>query len=46
MPAYRLSEHESEAGAITFLSEVREAAKVQITTADRAAILDGCSSPS
>jgi hypothetical protein len=38
-----LSEHQDETGAITFLSEVREGAKVQITTADRAAILAGCS---
>ena len=38
-----LFEHESEAGAITFVSEVREGARVQITTADRAAILEGCS---
>ncbi len=38
-----LSEHQDESGAITFLSEVREGAKVQITTADRAAILAGCS---
>ena len=30
-----LSEHQDESGAITFLSEVREGAKVQITTADR-----------
>jgi hypothetical protein len=38
-----LFEHESETGAITFVSEVREGARVQITTADRAAILEGCS---
>lgn len=38
-----LSEHQDESGAITFLSEVREGARVQITTADRAAILAGCS---
>lgn len=38
-----LSEHQDETGAIRFLSEVREGARVQITTADRAAILAGCS---
>jgi hypothetical protein len=38
-----LSEHQGESGAITFLSEVREGATVQITTADRTAILNGCS---
>ena len=38
-----LFEHESETGAISFASEVRDGARVQITTADRAAILDGCS---
>jgi len=38
-----LFEHDGEAGAITFLSEVREGARVQITTADRAGILSGCS---
>ena len=38
-----LSEHQDESGAIRFLSEVREGARVQITTADRAAILNGCS---
>ena len=37
-----LSEHQDESGAtITFLSEVREGAKVQITTANRTAILAG-----
>jgi hypothetical protein len=38
-----LSEHQDDTGAIRFLSEVREGARVQITTADRAAILNGCS---
>jgi hypothetical protein len=38
-----LSEHQDETGSITFLSEVREGATVQITTADRAAIIAGCS---
>jgi len=38
-----LSEYQDDTGAITFLSEVREGARVQITTADRAAILEGCS---
>lgn len=38
-----IGEHETLPGAIACFSDVREGVMVQIATADRAAILDGCS---